>query len=100
MDNGQIEHQHVNVSSIKNLFPQHEFSLKFKLNSIINVAVDCGQPESPDPNGAISVGETTLGNTATYSCNSGFDLVGSSTVTCLASGQWSDGAPTCQRKNK
>ena len=41
-----------------------------------------------------------LGNTATYSCNSGFDLVGSSTVTCLASGQWSDGAPTCQRKNK
>ena len=32
--------------------------LMFYLNH--NVAVDCGQPESPDPNGAVSVGETTL----------------------------------------
>ena len=93
-----MEHQHVNVSNIKSLFPQHEFSLKFKLISIINEAVNCGQPESPDPNGAVSVGETTLGNTATYSCNSGYNLVGSSTTTCLASGQWSDGAATCQRQ--
>ena len=47
----------------------------------------------------LSVGETRLGNTATDACNSGrVDLVGSSTVTCLASGQWSDGAATCQRQ--
>ena len=75
-----------------------KFHWNSKLISIINAAVDCGQPESPDPNGAVSVDETTLGNTATYSCNSGYNLVGSSTVTCLASGQWSDGAPTCQRQ--
>ena len=84
--------------TLKIYFHSMKFHWNSKLISIINAAVDCGQPESPDPNGAVSVDETTLGNTATYSCNSGYNLVGSSTVTCLASGQWSDGAPTCQRQ--
>ena len=39
---------------------------------------------------------TTLGQTATYSCNTGYNLVGDSIRTCQAMG-WSENAPTCQR---
>ena len=38
----------------------------------------------------------SVGNTATYSCNSGFDLVGAQTVTCQADRTWSDSPPTCE----
>ena len=34
--------------------------------------------------------------TATYSCNTGYNLVGNRTQTCQALGQWSGSAPTCQ----
>ena len=37
-----------------------------------------------------------MGQTATYSCNTGYNLVRSSTHTCLATGSWSGSAPTCQ----
>ena len=39
---------------------------------------------------------TTFTSTATYSCNDGYTLEGVTTRTCLASGSWSDSAPTCQ----
>ena len=39
---------------------------------------------------------TTVGQTATYSCNTGYNLVGDSTRTCQAEGKWSMSAPTCQ----
>ena len=38
---------------------------------------------------------TTAGNTATYSCNTGHNLVGNSEVQCLNDGSW-EAAPTCQ----
>ena len=44
----------------------------------------------------MNVTSTTLDSTANYSCNSGYNLVGTATVTCTTSGEWSDGAPTCQ----
>ena len=42
----------------------------------------------------------TFGQTATYSCNTGFNLVGgsSATRTCQATGIWSGSAPTCQSR--
>ena len=52
----------------------------------------------PDPNGSVDVDETTLGNTANYSCNLGYILVGSATVKCLYTGLWSDFAPACECK--
>ena len=65
-------------------------------------AIDCGDPDAPDDNGDVSFDSTTLGSTATYSCNPGF-LVddsqgGSEVVTCLVSGVWSDTAPGCKRE--
>ena len=38
---------------------------------------------------------TTFEQTATYSCNSGYNLVGSMTRTCQANGVWSGSQPTC-----
>ena len=61
------------------------------------VAVDCGELMAPE-NGAVSTSSgTTFTSTATYSCNDGYTLVGVSTRTCLASGSWSDSAPTCEK---
>ena len=62
---------------------------------LLSTAVDCGT--LPDPvNGQVNTTGTTLGQTATYSCNRGYNLVGDSTRTCQATGAWSGSAPTCQ----
>ena len=60
--------------------------------------MNCGALTNP-ANGQVShPGGTTVGQTATYSCNTGHNLVGSSTRTCQATGQWSGDAPICERK--
>ena len=62
---------------------------------LILTAVDCGS--LPDPaNGSVNHTAGTFGQTATYSCNTGYNLVGDSTRTCQATGNWSGSAPTCQ----
>ena len=59
-------------------------------------AVNCGNLTDP-ANGSVNhTAGTTLGQTATYSCNTGYNLVGNSTRTCQATGNWSGRAPTCQ----
>ena len=61
-------------------------------------AVDCGTLNNP-ANGQVSyTGRTTFGQTATYSCDAGYNLVGNSIRTCQATGVWSGSAPTCQGK--
>ena len=61
---------------------------------LILTAVDCGNLIDPD-NGQVT-SETTFGQTATYSCNTGYNLVGDRTRTCQAEGSWSGSAPTCK----
>ena len=56
--------------------------------------VDCGGLSNPE-SGVITMSGTIFNSTATYSCNDGYNLVGDTTRTCLASGSWSDTAPTC-----
>ena len=63
---------------------------------LLSTAVDCGTLPNP-VNGQVSTTGTTSGHTATYSCSIGYDLVGGSTRTCQATGQWSGSAPTCHR---
>jgi CUB/sushi domain-containing protein len=58
--------------------------------------IDCGNPESPDPNGSLQVSSTTVGSVAVYQCNDGFTLQGEDQAICQDNGQWSTGAPTCQ----
>jgi sulfatase modifying factor 1 len=55
---------------------------------------DCGALTAP-LDGTVSAPDTTYSATATYSCDSGYDLSGSATRTCQASGTWSGTAPTC-----
>ena len=58
---------------------------------------DCGSLESPT-NGGVVVTGTTVGSTANYFCNKGFELTSSSTRTCQNNGIWSSKAPACRRK--
>ena len=63
---------------------------------LIFTAVDCGTMTNPN-NGQVShTGETTFGQSATYSCNTGYNLVGGSIRMCQATGEWSGSASTCQ----
>ncbi|XP_051042093.1 P-selectin isoform X1 [Phodopus roborovskii] len=41
-------------------------------------------------------GEFIVGSTCHFSCNKDFELVGSNTVECMASGRWSAPPPTCK----
>ena len=59
-------------------------------------AVNCGTLSNP-ANGQVShTAGTTYGQTATYSCNTGYDLMGNSPRTCQSTRSWSGSAPTCQ----
>ena len=63
---------------------------------LILPAVDCGNLTDP-ANGQVNhTAGTTFGQNATYSCNTGYNLVGNSTRTCQATGSWSESEPTCQ----
>lgn len=61
------------------------------------MSAECGDP------GQLLLGSrqvlgTTEGSVVTYSCNSGFRLVGDSQRTCLATGEWSGNPPFCNSK--
>ncbi|XP_072164876.1 sushi, von Willebrand factor type A, EGF and pentraxin domain-containing protein 1-like [Diadema setosum] len=61
----------------------------------------CGEPDDLE-NGNVESDSNTLGDTATYSCNDGYDLEGEPTRTCESNNnggvEWSGDAPTCKRK--
>ena len=58
--------------------------------------MDCGTLIIP-ANGQINITGTRLGQTAIYSCDTGYNLVGDSIRTCQATGWWNGSAPTCER---
>ena len=62
----------------------------------LHVAVPCGDPLTI-PNASRTFTGTTYLDTATYTCNTGYQLSGAATVTCQASGSWST-IPSCSRK--
>ena len=55
----------------------------------------CRHPTKPF-HGSVSAGSLEPGGTATYSCDKGYHMVGSSTRTCGSTGMWSNAAPTCR----
>ena len=58
--------------------------------------VDCGTLANPGNGEVNHTAGTTIGQIATYSCNTGYNLVGDNTRTCQDPGVWSESAPTCQ----
>ena len=41
---------------------------------------------------------SSVEDTATYTCDDDFELIGSMTVSCTSDGTWSDEPPMCRRK--
>ena len=72
------------------------------------VIIRC-QPLTQPSNGVVSISTGThgvnlgVGAIATYSCNSGYGLVGQASRTCVSgggtTGTWSGTQPTCEGKN-
>ena len=62
----------------------------------LSTAVNCGTLSNPANGRVTHTAGTTFGQTATYSCNTGYNLVGYSTRTCQAARRWFGRAPTCQ----
>ncbi|XP_064386496.1 sushi, von Willebrand factor type A, EGF and pentraxin domain-containing protein 1-like isoform X2 [Halichondria panicea] len=57
--------------------------------------VDCGSLDAPS-NGTVKTSSgTTFMMTATYTCNTGYNIVGSDTRTCRADRIWTPEVPTC-----
>ena len=68
------------------------------LYAFISTVVDC-RTLNTTMNGQVShLNGTTFGQTATYSCNTGYNLVGDSTRMCQADGMWSGSEPICISK--
>ena len=61
-----------------------------------STVVDCGTQTNPDNGQVTHVNGTTFGQTATYSCDIGYNLLGDSTRMCQTTGVWSGSTPTCQ----
>ena len=61
----------------------------------------CSDPAVVD-NGTVTFTGNSIGDTATYSCNSGFELDGAVTTTCTAvdenSAEFSPQPPVCRRE--
>eukprot|EP00731_Ephydatia_muelleri_P030228 Em0021g751a len=55
----------------------------------------CGQLQAP-LNGNVVTSGTSFGNSATYTCNTGYYLVGQATRMCGLNGQWTNAVPFCQ----
>ena len=54
-------------------------------------------PELPDPaNGMVTLTGTSVADTATYTCNAGFQLAGAPVLTCQGGGTWDNPLPRCQ----
>ena len=57
----------------------------------------CPYLETP-ANGNITLTRTSPGDTATYTCNTNYDLVGDNILTCRDDGHWKPNPPVCLRK--
>ena len=80
------------------MFPTHCASLHY-LDAwfIIIIAVRCSDLANPS-NGQVNQQGNKPGDRASYTCNSGYELVGLSSRICRNNGQWSGDAPTCESK--
>ena len=55
----------------------------------------CPDLTAPE-NGSVTVTGYRTGDTAQYSCDGGFELVGNQTRECMSNSQWSGQIPSCQ----
>ena len=65
-------------------------------NELLFAASVCGSVSKPTNGGVFTTG-TTYGATASFSCDVGYNLKGSSSINCPENGTWS-ATPSCDRK--
>ena len=63
---------------------------------LILLVVDCSSLTDPANGSVTHTAGKTFRQTATYSCNTGYTLVGDSSRTCQATGNSSGSAPSCE----
>ena len=63
----------------------------------ISTAISAECPYLVDPDNGNVDYQTQEGSTATYTCDTGYQLDGTPTRTCQSDGTWSGSAPTCTR---
>ena len=68
----------------------------FVYKFVSNAAVTCPTLISPS-NGTVLYVSRDYRSVATYTCNSGFEVIGSPTRTCQFNEMWSESEPTCER---
>ena len=59
------------------------------------LAILCGSLDAPENGNVVQANPPVVGSVATYTCNSGFILIGSSVRVCQVDGTYSDNQPTC-----
>ena len=92
------------VYSVHDLFST---SNKNTTNKYNNNYTFCSAALCPDPadivNGMVTVAGNSVGDTTTYSCNPGFELIGSATAICMQvdanSAVFSSAPPVCRRES-
>lgn len=69
---------------------------KWELSKIPSCKIVKCKPLGTPTNGRLALTKTSYNGHAKFTCDDGFNLIGSSTITCLANGNWSDDVPTCK----
>ena len=82
----------------------HLFALKLTIlclfapvysSIVVYLPVDCGILSSISFGSVNTGGFTTDGTTATYFCDTGYNMTGTNTRTCDSSGSWDGSEPSC-----
>ena len=60
--------------------------------------VNCGDPDTPT-NGTRNGTVFTFNSTVFYSCDTGYNLTGATSLTCLSNGSWDESVPSCDIVN-
>ena len=68
-----------------------------KFHFLLCIAADCDRLDNP-ANGTVVLTGTSMGDTATYSCNNGYELEGNRQRMCQMNRQWSGSEPSCRRE--
>ena len=74
-----------------------DFVAYYHINSylfILYSARSCGDPGTPN-HGLINGTSFEYGDEVTFSCSTGYQLLGHSTLKCMASGKWYGTTPQC-----
>ena len=72
-------------------------SLQF-LFSNMSLVVDCGSLPNPLHGTVDTSSGTVFERTATYRCDTGYNLAGPMTRSCGSGGSWTSNEPVCHRK--